>query len=940
MVGTPQLPLRGRDRALETIRRLLHGVREGAGAVILVDGRAGEGKSRLLETCISMAAGMSFRTGFGVAEPGRNLVEVEPLLDALFSGAQPLIERNSLSDVHASPELRFWLLQDLEALIEKAALKDPLLICLDDLQWAGTGFADAMRTLPQRLASVPVAWIMAFRPDQGLPEVLSAKDYLVEAGAEVVLLDPLAANAVSQLAADILRAQPDEKLLQKAEMMRGNPFLLVEFFRGLQEDGIVAVEAGRTRLIDDRVPRRVSDSIERRLSRMPSDAHRVATLAASLGRRFSLGDLAAMSGISLTGMLQPVDDLTRADIFTATEDRLAFRHDLIREAVRASPPLAVRRALDRAAADVLLGHGALPIEVAEQLAASADPGDEVAITTLLKAADVLSIADPAASAELAASALELSPVRHPLRGPLVSRRALSLFAAGLGDEAKAFADGALRQTLPAEQEGQVRLSIAGMFHLSPDVRADNCRRALALPDLSIDLRASLWASLIHNLAVACRTEEAVGLTSLAQDAVSASETGAGLFAFELAHSIVEYQLLHLEESLDLLDEAERRGLVGDEDTRERLEHQFRCWILSSLDRFDQALQAADDGVAAAERDRQDWAVRLYEKWRGRQLLQMGRLADASAALEARFTISNADLVVGVVDAHSVAAFGQLKIHTGHEREAREIAEICKVMLGASAPVVRQHAAWFLASHEMATGNPVQARTWLCAMGETQRLSIFPLFPLEIADVPQLVRVALAAGDTELVESTVNLASRLCRLNPRVRSFRAASAHARGLASGSIDDLETAVSLFQDGLRPLALASALEDLGGAKLRYGAQDQGINSLDEALAIYARVGAAWDASRVRGRLRKLGVRRRIASSDRTGTGWEALTDAELRVVQLAADGKTNREIATGLFISPHTVNTHLRHVFDKLDIKSRVELTRIAESRLRQPLKTPTV
>ncbi len=166
MVGAPQLPLRGRDRPLETIRRLLHGVREGVGAVILVEGRAGAGKSRLLQACISMAGDMSFRTGFGVAEPGRNLVEVEPLLDALFNGAQPLIDRNSLSDVHASPELRFWLLQDLESLIEKAALKDPLLICLDDLHWAGTGFADAMRTLPQRLASVPVAWIMAFRPDQ------------------------------------------------------------------------------------------------------------------------------------------------------------------------------------------------------------------------------------------------------------------------------------------------------------------------------------------------------------------------------------------------------------------------------------------------------------------------------------------------------------------------------------------------------------------------------------------------------------------------------------------------------------------------------------------------------------------------------------------------------------------------------------------------------
>src|SRR5260370_35079179 len=215
---------------------------------------------------------------------------------------------------------------------------------------------------------------MASRREQGLPEVLRAKDSRVEGGAVVVRVDPLAADAVSQLAADILEAQPDEELLQKAEMMRGNPFLLVEFFRGLKEEGIVALEGGRTRLIDDRVPRRVSDSIERRLSRMSPDAQRVATLAASLGRRFSLGDLASMSGISLAGMLQPVDDLTRADIFTATEDWLAFRHDLIREAARPSRPLAVQPALDRAAADVLLGHGVLPIEVAEQHAARTPPG--------------------------------------------------------------------------------------------------------------------------------------------------------------------------------------------------------------------------------------------------------------------------------------------------------------------------------------------------------------------------------------------------------------------------------------------------------------------------------------------------------------------------------------------------------------------------------------
>src|SRR5260370_30931105 len=111
-----------------------------------------------------------------------------------------------------------------------------------------------------------------------------------------------------------------------------------------------------------------------------------------------------------------------------------------------------------------------------------------------------------------------------------------------------------------------------MFPVSPVVRVVTCRRAVALPDISIDLRASLWASLVHNLAVACRTDEAVGLTSSARDAVNASETGAGLFAFELAHSILEYQLLHLEESLALLDEAEPRVALAHAYTRAPLAH--------------------------------------------------------------------------------------------------------------------------------------------------------------------------------------------------------------------------------------------------------------------------------------------------------------------------------------------------------------------------------
>ncbi len=930
MAGLSRLPLRGRERELSAVRRRLAQVREGTGGVVVVEGSSGLGKTRLIDECAQIAAEFSFRVGRGGTEPGR-VIELGALFDALFEGNPPLADRRDLSDYHASREFLFWLLQDIQSLIEQAALRSPLLICLDDLHQAGPACAIAMRQLLPRLASLPVAWVLAFRPDQGVPAIQGAKQELIESGAEYIRLGPLDRGAVAQLASDVLGGEPDDELLRKAERAHGNPFLLVEFCRGLQDDLLVAVESGRATLVGESLPHRVSDSLRGRLARMSPMAERVATFATGLGRRFTLQDLSAMTDMSLAELIDPVRELIQADLLAENGDRLAFRHDLIRDAVRGSLLAPVRRALDRQAADVLLARGALPVEVAVQLIESAEPGDSGAITTVYEAAQALSITDPESAAELCAKALELTPLAHPLRGPLVARRVVSLFAAGLADEGKQFADSALRQALPSEEEGRVRYSVASMFDLSPEVRAESARAGLALPYLSDDLRAQLLAALYHNFTVAGRVSEALEIEPAAHDAIYASRNKAGWIAFELPHSGVQYQLLDFGRALEIVTAAERLELDGEEDARRRLSHIMRAWTLDALDRCEEAVESSDAGVMAAQRDRQNWALRVFETTRGRLMLQMGRYAEAAVALEGRFSRADARLVAGALHAPSVVALASLRIHTGDELGTLEVAEIAKAMLDAEAPCVRHHAMWCLAMIALAGGDVMQAHGWLCASGHEERLSMWPLFPHEVAFDAERVRIAKAVADEELAEHAIAVAERRAELNPNVPSAAAAAAHVRGIWAGSVTHLEQAAAGYRDGPRPMAHASALEDLGRVLAARGDTASAIGLLDEALSISTRVGAAWDVARVRGRLRRLGVHRRPSASKRPSSGWAALTDAEKAVANLAAQGSTNREIADKLFISPHTVNTHLRHVFDKLGVNSRMHLMKFVQAQL---------
>jgi DNA-binding CsgD family transcriptional regulator len=443
----------------------------------------------------------------------------------------------------------------------------------------------------------------------------------------------------------------------------------------------------------------------------------------------------------------------------------------------------------------------------------------------------------------------------------------------------------------------------------------------------VSLRARHLARLTYNLVVAGRREQARAMLAEARSTVRASGDAGALFTLGLTEGALEYYDGQLGRSLEMIEGAVRAGLGAGEDAAERVAQLWRSEVLAALDRPEESLRLEADGVASAQHDRQAWALHLFETWRGRRLLQMGRLADAAAALQGRFGPKDVDSVVGVHDAAGVAALARVALHTGDALQTRQTAAIARAMLEQSAPSLRRHGAWLLALHAMAEGDPVGSRGWLCALGEEERKWILPLQPMDATDDVQLVRIAIAAEDDELAESAVAAAERRSELSPDVRSIAAAAAHARGLLSGSYQELARAAELLDDGPRPLALASALEDLALAGVEGGASEDGVEALGRALVLYDRAGATWDVGRVRARLRALGVRRRLVSTERPERGWAAMTDSELAVARLVAQGHTNREVAEQLFVSPHTVNTHLRQVFAKLEVNSRVELARLA-------------
>ena len=237
--------MRGRDAERQVVRGLLRHAQQGLGGVVLVEGEPGIGKSALLREAADEAARENFSLAAGAADQLGRAIPFFSLRAALGAPFAMLADDAGDRDLPDSPA---WWIGKTRAHLEERAGANPVLVCLDDLQWASPATLVALRTLPRELKRYPVPWLLArsATPQHDTGYLFS---FLEENGAARITVGPLSDDTVAALLADAFGAPADQALLALARGAAGNPSLLTELIRGLRDDHAVQVADGRAALV-------------------------------------------------------------------------------------------------------------------------------------------------------------------------------------------------------------------------------------------------------------------------------------------------------------------------------------------------------------------------------------------------------------------------------------------------------------------------------------------------------------------------------------------------------------------------------------------------------------------------------------------------------------------------------------------------------------------
>jgi DNA-binding CsgD family transcriptional regulator len=916
-LATP--PIRGRAGELKVIDALVTAVAHGHGGVLVIEGPPGIGKSRLLTELMALADMGGVRTLFGEAFEYQQTVPFFSLFMATLRADPPVGDADALRRLGGSEDLRYWVVDDLADAIRAAAAQTPLAIVLEDIHWADKSTLLALRSLASARPDVAVLWVLTVRTGAGGPAVQETLSVLQRTNAAFLQVPAMTAGAVTEMVQDVVRASADESLLTLAAKAHGNPFLVRELVGGLGEEGRLNVSGGRAAASGHALPRRLGAGMQQRLDHLSSDAGEVVRVAAVLPDRFSAGLLAAMLERQPSSLLAAVEEAVRADLLVEDGEQLRFRHDLLRETTRQSLPQSLRRAMERQSASIMLGMGAAPAEVATQLARSAEPGDTEAISALRAAAQSIGDSDAGAAADVSKRALELLSADDAEHGLLVAETVELLNRASRYHEAEELAVAALSEVTSAQEEAEIRLRLPTINRHSSQRRIEENRRALQLRDISEVTRARHLAWLAYNLIF---QKQGGQRRSAADEAAAAAASTGDLEATIMANltlALLDGGDGYAGRALGQLEELCALARTSDATAAHDMAANHYPILLAAVGRLDDAAARVADGIEQAHRERNAMALAIWATIDGMVHLAAGRLSAARAATEflpspQRTGASEPDMVRMVI-------LTEAAVRTDDRNLLQQMANDARDAYSTGSSVVRRGAAHVLALAAWQRDDVHDAMRWL---GD---ITLFesPIWPQVLDRVILGARVASAGGDAGLRARVLQANDVLERELPAIPLFTGVAGHARAILERDAQALMAAADVLQASSRPLLYAGAAEDAGAELARTDRGDEAVDQLNAAFDTYMGHEALADARRVGRELRRFGVQRRIVSP-RAKTGWDSLTDAELKIVKLIAQGVTNRSVATQLHLSVHTVKTHVHNAFAKLGISSREQLTRL--------------
>jgi DNA-binding CsgD family transcriptional regulator len=946
----PPRDLLERWRELDSLREALSRAGAGRGGALVIDGPAGIGKTALLRRARALAneGEMTVVTGrgrelerefpFGVArqlfepvvraaDPGRRAA----LLDGAAQLARPLVSGGVAAAATGEGDPAFGLVHGLFWLAANLAEERPLLVIVDDAHWVDAQTLRFLAYLGARCADLPALLLLAVRTGE------SSDPRLAELGS-----DPgttrLAPHALSPAAVtEIVGAELADELGDDrtgpgagfcaacAELTGGNPFLLGELIAELRSERIRPVD-GEVGHIERVRPASVSRAVVLRLLRLGHDAQRLAHAVALL-EKAELRDAATHAGLDPDAARGAADLLCATRILAtpphpAERDgapALSFVHPLLRHAVYESVPPAARADGHRRAALLLAGGGARGSSLAAHLMRSEAAGDP-AIVELCRAAaaEALAGGEPATAVRLSARALAepvCDQLRPVVRGELGEAAALARDPAA-GEHLAA----ALRGSLPAAMRVRLVNTLAQWLVWNGRTSEAHTLVTETLTELGerapLPLRAALETlrTGIGSLSAAHIGEVEARLDEVHALAVAAGDAGAGLLIAEgcvraqrgdwrgpwralIAEGLGDGRFVAAHTgSAPIIDYAAACLVFGDEPVRARA-------LLAQV-----RADATARGSIRAHLNVINWSAVLA--------VRAGDLAQAEEDARTALELAGRHGVLWTV-LWAGATLGRALIATGRPDEAEAVMAAAPLdMARGSSPWL--HATLMRARLRLAQGRAADAIADARAVGE-----------LTIIDNPSYVpwrsvwAQALGPGEAAAALAEAELARARQLGQPRGVGGALRAVAAAGGPGDPVAALREAVTVLRGSTARMELAHALCDLGAAERRAGRRTAAREPLREAVELARECGAAPLMALARDELAASGARPRRER----WTGPDALTPSERRVAELAAAGRTNREIAQALFVTTKTVGTHLGHIYGKLGLQGAQARERLA-------------